>query len=216
VRFEIAAGRRRARSLAVLGACLVSAGCGAGSHTVVRGSASRAVDPTPQRHLIARVMRPRLGAVARGTVLGSGAIFTSRVFSNARDGFALANDGNAQYPVRSLDGGKTWRIIGPQFHIDAADGAEGVGYVGVAGRRTLFAYGSSAVDVTTNAGRTWREAFLGELVVAVVPQSSTTLVAYVQQQRNPNRIWPVVTWQYVTRDGGHHWSYTTTLGGLKR
>jgi hypothetical protein len=137
------------------------------------------------------------------------------VFSNGHDGFALANAGSAQYPVRSVDGGKVWRIIGPQFHIDAADGAEGVGYVGAASRRTLFAYGSSAVDVTTNAGRTWREAFLGELVVAVVPQSSTTLVAYVQQQLNSNRIRPVATWQYVTRDGGHHWSYTTTLGGLK-
>lgn len=214
MRFEIA-GRRGGGSLATLGVCLLAAGCGSVSHAVVRRSASRVMIPTPRRHLAGRVMRPRPGAVARRTVLGSSAIFTSRVFSNGHDGFALANAGSAQYPVRSVDGGKVWRIIGPQFHIDAADGAEGVGYVGAASRRTLFAYGSSAVDVTTNAGRTWREAFLGELVVAVVPQSSTTLVAYVQQQLNSNRIRPVATWQYVTRDGGHHWSYTTTLGGLK-
>jgi hypothetical protein len=209
------AGRRGGGCLAMLGTCLVAAGCGTISHTVVRRSGSPVVTPTPRRHLVGRIMRPRSGAVARGTVLGSGAIFTSRVFSNAHDGFALANAKSAQYPVRSVDGGKVWRIIGPQFHIDAADAAEAVGYVGAASRRTLFAYGSSVVDVTTNAGRTWREAFLGELVVAVVPQNSRTVVAYVQQPLNPNGIRPVVTWQYVTRDGGHHWSYTTTLGGLK-
>lgn len=198
-----------------LGGCLLFAGCGSAVQPVARRSASPSKAPRPPFHVAGRIMRPRPGAVARGTILGSGAVFTSRVFTNPRDGFALANDGSAQYPVRSLNGGRVWRIVGPQFHIDAADGAEGVGHVGAASRSTLFAYGSSAVDVTTNAGRTWREAFLGELVVAVVPQSSTTLVAYVQQQLNPNKIRPVVTWQYVTRDGGRRWTYSTTLGGLR-
>lgn len=177
--------------------------------------ARAATSPSPPRQVVGQLMRARPGAAPRGTVVGSGALFTPRVFTNGRDGFALGNQGSAQYPVRSLDGGRIWRIAGPQFHVDAADAAEGVGFVGVAGARTLFAYGSSVVDVSANAGRTWREAFLGELVVAVVAQSSGTLVAYVQQQLSASSIRRAVTWQYVTRDGGHHWNYTTALGALK-
>jgi hypothetical protein len=164
-------------------------------------------------HLIARRLRPRPGAVAPRTPVNPSDLFTDRVFANGRDGFALANDGSAQYPALSTDGGQTW-IDGRQVYIDAADRAEGVGYVGIASPRTFFAYGSSAVDVTTNAGRTWWEAFLGELVVAVVPgERPQELVAYVQQSLSNDRVNPAVTWQYVSHDGGRHWSYSTALGG---
>jgi hypothetical protein len=139
-------------------------------------------------------------------------LFTPRVFANRRVAFALAGVGGAQYPARSTDGGHTWRIDGPQFHVDAADGPEGVGYVGLAGPRTLFAYGSSVVDASTDGGRTWWETFLGELVVAVVPGERGGLVAYVQEQVS-NDSNAAVTWQYVTHDGGRHWSYTTAFGG---
>lgn len=167
----------------------------------------------PTRHITARRMRPRPHATPRGTVMKSGALFGPRVFANDTVGFALANSNNAQYPVRSLDRGLTWRIDGPQFHVDAADAPEGVGLVGMASRRTYFAYGSSVVDVTTNGGRRWWEAFLGELVVAVVPGSGHRLVAYVQNEVNSN-FKHVPTIQYVTKDGGRHWNYSTTLGGL--
>jgi photosystem II stability/assembly factor-like uncharacterized protein len=153
-------------------------------------------------------MRPRHGAVPRGTVVRSSSLVGNRVFSNSRDGFALANARQAQYPARTTDGGRTWRIDGPQLHVDAADGPEAVNSVGVVGARTLFAYGSSAVDVSTDAGQSWWETFLGALVVAVVPgRSSNELVAYVQQGS------PAVTSQYVTRDGGRHWNYSTAMGG---
>jgi hypothetical protein len=170
--------------------------------------------PSPPRRLIARPLRPRPGAARRGGPVSSADLFTNRVFANSRIGFALANVESAQYPARSTDGGRSWRIDGPQVHVDAADGAEGVGYVGVAGPRTFFAYGSSAVDVTTDGGRTWSETFLGELVVAVVPGPGAELVAYVQQQLDPNRITPAATWQYVSRDGGRRWVYSPALGGL--
>jgi hypothetical protein len=159
-------------------------------------------------------MRPRPGAVPRGTVVTPSELFTPRVFANGTVGFALASVGTAQYPARSLDGGATWRIDGPQVHIDAADGPEGVGYVGVAGPRTFFAYGSSVVDVTTNGGRTWWETYLGELVVAVVPGGGNKLLAYVQQQLGGQGIPPVDTWQYVSHDGGRHWSFSQSLDGL--
>ena len=203
---------------------LMLPGCGSSSHHSVgtQSHATRLAADTratssavpPSRQLTGRRMHPRAGAVADGSVVNGSALWTDRVFATVSDGFALANEGSAQYPADTVDGGRVWRIGGPQVHVDAADGAEGVGYVGVAGARTFFAYGSSVVDVTANAGRTWWETFLGELVVAVVPGPPGSLVAYVQQQLNNNSINRAVTRQYVSPDGGHHWLYTAALGGL--
>lgn len=139
-------------------------------------------------------------------------MFGDRVFPTANIGFALANGNQAQYPAITTDGGLTWRIDGPQLHVDAADGPEGVGYVGTLGPHTFFAYGSSVVDVTIDSGRTWWETYMGELVMAVVPGFRNHLVAYVQQSVS-NSGHPAVTWQYVSRDGGRHWRYSSALGG---
>ncbi len=171
-------------------------------------AAHQHVTGVPPAHLTARRLTPRPHAVAPGTIASSFALFTNRVFASARVGFALADDGSTQYPVLSTDGRRTWRIDGPQVHIDAADGAAGVGYVGAAGRRTFFTYGSSVVDVTTNAGRAWWETYLGELVTAVgQAPDSNALIAYVEQPRD-NRT--MASWLYVSRDGGRHWDYSAT------
>jgi hypothetical protein len=151
---------------------------------------------TPPKQLIGHRMR---GAVSSGTGVSDAGLFTDRVFANPSDGFALVNDGSAQYPARSRDGGRSWQIDGPQFHVDAADGPEGVGYVGVVGPRTFFAYGSSVVDISTDAGRRGWEAYLGELVVAVVPGPGDVLVAYIQQQLSNTSIASAATWKYGAR-----------------
>src|SRR5579884_3845323 len=112
---------RRVRGSAVVGVVgVVLAGCGSQAVSPVKVSQvaahprGQAVLARPRQHLSARRLRPRLGGVAPGTVVRSSAVWTERVFANARDGFALANDGSAQYPVLSTDGGQTWRIDGPQ------------------------------------------------------------------------------------------------------
>jgi hypothetical protein len=166
----------------------------------------------PLRRIVGHMMRARPEAVSPGTTVGDAALFTDRVFTTPSTGFALASDDQAQYPVRTTDAGQHWRIDGPQLHVDAADAPESVGSVGLSGARTYFAYGSSVVDVTTNAGRTWWETFLGELVVAVVPGPGNRLVAYVQQQLT-NTSTSAATWQYVSSDGGRHWRYSTSLNG---
>jgi phage baseplate assembly protein gpV len=80
------------------------------------------------------------------------------------------------------------------------------------GDRTEYAYGASVVDVTTNAGRTWWQAFLGEQVLAVTFQHNR-LIAIVQQQTT-NQGLKAVTQVYVSKDGGRHWRYNDQLGAL--
>lgn len=158
--------------------------------------------------------RPPFRLSAPGSVVRPSALFGDRVFLNTEEGVALANGDNAQYPAVSTDGGRVWRIDGPPLHVDAADGAEGVGSVGIIAPRTFFAYGSSVVDVTTDRGRTWFETYLGEDVVAVVPSYRNELVAYVEQSVSSQHFNPAVTWQYVSRDGGRHWLYSTEFAGI--
>ena len=181
--------------------------CAAGL-ALLGGLAAEAHAAAPPKQVAAKRLHPRPHAVARGTRVRDSALFGTRVFANARTGFALADVRQAQYPARTTDGGRTWRIDGPQFHVNAADAPEAVTAVGVAGPRRLFAYGSQVVDATTDAGHTWWEAFFQDLVVAVVP-GPRGLVAYVQHESG-NR---AVTWQYVSRDGGRHWRFSTAIGG---
>ena len=158
--------------------------------------------------------RPPFMLSAPGTVVPSSEVFGDRVFLNGREGVALADSGNAQYPALSTNGGRVWRIDGPPLHVDAADGAEAVGSVGIADPRTFFAFGSSVVDVTTDAGRTWWETYLGDDVVAVVPNLHNELVAYVEHSVSNAHLNPAATLQYVSRDGGRQWRYSTDFAGI--
>lgn len=158
--------------------------------------------------------RPAFRLSPPGSRVRSSAVFADRVFLNAAEGVALANGDNAQYPALSTDGGRVWRIAGPPLHVDAADGAEGVGSVGIISPRTFFAYGSSVVDVTSDRGRTWWQTYLGDEVVAVVPGYRNALLAYVEQSVSNQHLNPAVTWQYVSRDGGRHWRYSTDFAGI--
>lgn len=195
--------RTRAESRTRAGACGSADGAGVSTPCVQVGGRMR------QRRVGFTVSRP-------GSAVSASAVFGDRVFLNAREGVALANGDNAQYPVLTADGGRVWRIDGPALHVDAADGAEGVGSIGITGPRTFFAYGSSVVDVTTNRGRTWWETYLGEDVVAVVPCGRRELCAYVEQSLSNEHLDPAVTWEYVTRDGGRRWRYSTDFAGIPR
>jgi hypothetical protein len=150
---------------------------------------------------------PRFGAeLPEAELLGV------RVFANAKVGVALASTRDGDLPARTTNGGRTWTIDGPWLHVNAADGAEGVCCVGITSPNVEFAYGSSVVDVSTDAGRTWWETLLGENVIAVVPGGlgAHELFAFVQEQVS-NLGLTVVTWQYVSADGGRHWRYSSSL-----
>jgi len=158
-------------------------------------------------------MGPRSGYshVKPGTRVPASAV-SAQSFADSKDGFGLADVGYETVPARTVNGGETWSTDGPIFTVPAADGAEGVHYTGVAGDRTEFAYGSSAVDITTNGGHTWWQSFLGELVVGVTFQNDR-LIAFVQQQTTA-RAQQAVTWVYISKDGGEHWRFNNQLGAF--
>jgi hypothetical protein len=142
-----------------------------------------------------------------GTIVSSSDLGV-RVFISSEKGFALAGVSGTTYPAATVDGGAVWRIDGPHLHVSAANAPAVVADVGAVGPATYLAYGGGmVVDVTSNAGATWWQAYMpGEALAVVSSQASghTTLIAIVET--NPARFAA-----YVSSDGGRHWSHTTSF-----
>jgi hypothetical protein len=143
-----------------------------------------------------------------GTIVSSSKLGV-RVFVNDKNGFALATLAipGVTYPAATVNGGKTWRIDRPHFHVAAANAPNVVTQVGAAGPATYFAYGGpgggNSACVTSDGGKHWWRAYLPGTPVAIVYSHVTSpgeLVAWVE--RGPGQFWV-----YVSSDGGHHWRY---------
>lgn len=134
-----------------------------------------------------------------------------RAFANARVGFSLAHVGQADYPAVTPDGGRTWHTNGPALHLDAAQAPLAVVDPGAAGNSTFFAFGGGqAIDSTSDGGRHWWRAFLGEAVIGAVPRIGGGIIAFAQNTVGTGS--SAVTEVYVSRDGGHHWHLDTSFG----
>jgi hypothetical protein len=162
------------------------------------------------RTMTGEMITARGGTLARGTVLKSSTIFSTRVFRTDQDGFALATRNSADYPVLTTNGGVSWKIAGPALHVDAADGPAAVESVGVSGSTVDFAYGSGAIDVTSNGGTTWYQVFPEANVTAVVA-GARGLAAYVQALNVQGLV--TGTYQYVSIDGGRRWTLSNQIDG---
>jgi hypothetical protein len=98
----------------------------------------------------------------------------TRSFATRRDGFALgdlsAAEGGPMYPLATTDDGKTWRIAGPIVNTPAAQGGVDVAQAGVVNAHTWFMCCglNTVVDVTTDSGKHWWQAFLPGEVVSVI------------------------------------------------
>ena len=165
-------------------------------------------DYSSPKEVTARPLGPREGMIniRRGTSVRSSDLGVA-AFVDGRRGFALADLSNGEtYPAATDDGGKTWRIDGPVFHIPAANGAAVVTQAGAARPRTYYAFGEgSVVDLTTDGGAHWWLALLGEDVVSVVPGFNPHhLIAVVQDSHGHSRS-KVATLVYLSKDGGRHW-----------
>jgi hypothetical protein len=196
---------------APLAAMLVGALAGLSS---VATKAFSAVTGPPQAAapvIIATPIVRTRGSARPGTIVRQRRL-SRRVFADARHGFALASLPQAQYPAATTDGGKVWRIDGPALHVNAAQAPLVVLQVGVASRRTYFAWGGpgggQVVDATSDGGRHWWRAILGEAVLAVVAGADGRLVAVTQVAGAAG----ASTLVYVSKDGGRHWRYDAQLG----
>jgi photosystem II stability/assembly factor-like uncharacterized protein len=185
-------------------------GCGASGVTSTRRTsapkvASR-VATQPQSVAGHRLGDGGYRAIKLGTRVPSGRL-AARVFANARRGFALFNSSSGEtFPAATDDGGRIWRIDGPVFFAPAADGALAVDQTGAVAPGTYWAFGpGSVVDVTTDGGKRWWQAALGDEVPAVV-SAGGHLVAFAQEQI-PTRgeTLHAVTWVYRSTNGGRSW-----------
>jgi hypothetical protein len=148
-----------------------------------------------------------------GTVVRSANVGV-RVFINASSGIALntgASLNGVTYPVATVNGGKTWRIDGPELHIPAANAPNVVTQVGAASPATYFVYGGpsggNSVNVSTNAGKRWWRAYLAGVVYAVVPFNTGArtqeLIAFTD-----------LPGAYYSTNGGRTWRYTTSVSSI--
>ena len=132
------------------------------------------------------------------------------MFNDAKHGFALVDNGQAQYPAATADGGKTWKTDGPALHLNAAQAPLAVVYIGIAGQKTIFAWGTGQViDSTSDGGQHWYRAVFIGLPVAVVKNPQGHLVAFVDGETSGSN----ATMQYVSKNGGKTWRLDNTIGG---
>jgi hypothetical protein len=202
-----------ALALAILGALVItlsSTSPGATAAAVARR------DPSPPPGVTAVLINRPADALRPGTVVRAAALGL-RIFPNARRGFALADVDDGQYPATTIDGGTTWRVDGPPLHVNAAQAPLVVLQVGAANQHTFFAWGGpgggQAVYVTSDAGKHWYRAILGDIVMAVVADSSGRLVAFAQAVTTSDES-TAATLVYVSKDGGQSWHYSTRLGAI--
>lgn len=136
-----------------------------------------------------------------------------RVFADNQHGYALATIGGITYPARTSDGGRVWRVDGPVFHIPAAQGAVAVSEMDVANPTTAFAWGgvvsTTVVDVTTDGGKDWSQAFLPGTVLFVGSAPGELLANVHGFVPRGHRVHTGL-WTYATKNG-RRWSYSYSL-----
>ena len=167
----------------------------------------------PPKTVTGTLMKTRPMTLKPGSKVKASRVVTPRIFFNSTKGFAMAQVGQAQYPVATIDGGKTWKTNGPYLHLDAAQAPLAVSNVGAGNQKTLFACcGGQVVDATGEGGKHWYQALLGDAVLSVIaPGNGKRLVAVAQTGMGKQ----ATNLVYVSTDGGHHWKLNTKLGAFR-
>jgi hypothetical protein len=164
----------------------------------------------PQQKVTASLVKRPSGTLAPGTAVPASGIYGSRVFIDTNRGYALVQDGQAQYPAATTDGGKTWKTIGLALHVNAAQAPLAVAFVGAGGTKKIFAWGGGQViDATPDGGAHWYRATFTGLPVAV-RNERVTLGAVYEAALGRNRAADerVMSLQHLrppgTQPGGKH------------
>jgi len=129
------------------------------SAAALGSGASVAAAAGPQQTIIGTLISRPSGTLAPGSTVNASKIFGNRVFTDAKHGFALAQAGQAQYPVATTNGGQTWKTDGAALHLNAAQAPLAVIDIGAASQKTIFAWGTGQViDATSDGGKHWTPA----------------------------------------------------------
>ena len=180
------------------------------SAAALGSGASVAAAAGPQQTVTGTLISRPSGTLAPGSTVNASKIFGNRVFTDAKHGFALAQAGQAQYPVATTNGGQTWKTDGPALHLNAAQAPLAVIDIGAASQKTIFAWGTGQViDATSDGGKHWYRALFFGLPVAVVKNPQGHLVGFVDGETSGTAS-PL---QYVSKNGGKTWRIDNTIGG---
>lgn len=105
------------------------------------------------------------GSVVSTSVIARAKKYNSWIASFSNDaGYALAYLNGFEYPLRSTNGGVTWRIDSPYWSGPWADAGAGAVYIDAYSASTAVAYGNQWLYVTTDAGHHW---FLADRLGAI-------------------------------------------------
>ncbi len=207
-------GSRRvaiAAALATLTATLAAAVASAASAVPRPAGPAAGSAASPARTIAAVRLSRRPGTAAPGTAVRASDLVSARVFPAASIGVALVAVGEAQYPARTADGGRTWKLDGPALHVNAAQAPLAVDQVGAENARTYFAWGGGGqvVDATGDAGGHWWQALLGDAVIGVSADGGR-LTAAVEDASSTGSTFQ--TYLYSSTDGGRHWRLDDSFG----
>lgn len=136
-------------------------------------------------------------------------------FASRRVGYALGGPQGSTFPLKTTNGGRNWFVDGPAFFLPIADGAAAVGDLAVASPGEAYAYGGggSNVVVSTDAGKRWWRAFLGQVVVSVA-QRGSDIWALAGGPTGAVDAPPAIL-LYDSSNGGRSWTYRSTLSGVR-
>ncbi len=161
-----------------------------------------------------RANEPRIGTTVALSEVNNIAFATGRV------GYALGGPQGSEFPLKTTDGGRRWFIDGPALFLPVADGASAVSDLAVRSASEAYAYGGSgggsSIVVTTDAGKRWWRAYLGQAVVAAAQRGSDIWALAAGPQSPPSAVNAVaVMWLYDSTNGGRSWTYRSTLPALR-
>lgn len=201
----------------------VAGGCGTATRSLPGNARPGPSPATPPRVVLARRLGPSApGGLPFGSRVSAQDLAGAREFADSSYGFALTSDlklrGGGTYPAATNDGGRIWRIDGPILHINAAQGSIAVTEAGIEGRRFYYAWAggaNSVVDVTTDGGRHWWQAFLPGAVISITSDENEValtggLTAVVAGPTPDSSGRGTSLWTYHTTNG-RDWRYGSTF-----
>ena len=140
---------------------------------------------------------------------------TASISDNSQLKFGLATfpSSTQTYPAISTNGGRTWRIDGPLFHVDALQGASVVSSSGALLPRGAYFWGrgGNLIWITHDEGAHWSTTAFSAGVGDLSSRRGTLEAVVFGAQVGPAKLQRFL---YVSTDSGKTWSLRRQLADL--